>query len=92
MSFYDFQKPRIFGVMNQILWDNGTQLFTTHKTMTDWENWDDWDPYGVHGGAVGWGTVLQAGRSGVQFPMVSLEFFVDIILPATLQPWGWLSL
>ena len=27
------------------------------------------------GGAVGWGTVLQAGRSRVRFPMVSLDFF-----------------
>jgi len=24
--------------------------------------------------------------------MVSLEFFIDIILPAALFPWGWLSL
>jgi len=31
--------------------------------------------YGVRGGAVGWGTALQAGRSRVQFPMVSLDFF-----------------
>jgi len=29
---------------------------------------------GVRGGAVGWGTALQAGRSRVRFPMVSLEF------------------
>ena len=34
------------------------------------------------GGAVGWGTALQTGRSRVRFPMASLEFFIDIILPA----------
>jgi len=40
------------------------------------------------GGAVGSGTALQAGRSRVRFPMLSLESF----LPAVLWPWGWLSL
>jgi hypothetical protein len=35
--------------------------------------------------AVGWGTALQAGRSRVRFPMVSLESFLDIILPAALR-------
>ena len=33
------------------------------------------------GVAVGWGTALQFGRSRVRFPMVSLEFFIDTILP-----------
>jgi len=47
---------------------------------------------GARGGAVGWGTALQVGRSRVLFPMVSLDFFIDIILPAALWPWGRLSL
>jgi hypothetical protein len=38
------------------------------------------------------GTALQVGRSRVRFPMVSLEFFIDIILPAALWPLGCLSL
>jgi hypothetical protein len=28
----------------------------------------------------------------VQFPKVLLEFFINIILPATLWSWGWLNL
>ena len=42
----------------------------------------------TRGSAVGWGTALQAGRSRVRFLMVSLEFFIDIILPAALWPRG----
>jgi len=38
------------------------------------------------------GTTLQTGRSRVQFPMVSLEFVSDIILPFALWPWFRLSL
>jgi len=41
---------------------------------------------GPRGGAVRWGAALQAGRPRVRFPMVSLEFFIDIILPAALCP------
>jgi hypothetical protein len=40
----------------------------------------------------GWGTALQTGRSRDRFPMVSLDFFIDIILPVALWPWGRLSL
>jgi hypothetical protein len=43
-------------------------------------------------GAVGWGTALQTGRPWVRLPMVSLEFFIDLILLAALRPWHLLSL
>ena len=36
----------------------------------------------AHSSTVSWGTALQAGRSWVQFPMVSVGFFIDIILLA----------
>ena len=47
--------------------------------------------YYPRGGAVGWGTALQAGRPRFRFTVVSLEFFIDIILPAALWPRGWLT-
>jgi len=31
---------------------------------------------------------LQVGSLRVRFPMVSLEFFIEIFLPANLWPWG----
>jgi hypothetical protein len=47
---------------------------------------------GARVGAVGWGSALQIGRSRVRSPILSLEFFIDITLPAALWPWGWHSL
>jgi len=39
-----------------------------------------------------WRHYATSRRSQVWFPMVSLEFFIDIILVAALWPWGRLSL
>jgi hypothetical protein len=49
-------------------------LFIGHKLGARWRS--------------GKGTTLQSGRSRVRFPMVSLEFFIDIILPVALWPCG----
>jgi hypothetical protein len=46
---------------------------------------------GARGDAVGWGTALQAGRSRVRIPVVSVGFFIDLILPIGLWPWGRIS-
>jgi hypothetical protein len=47
---------------------------------------------GARGSVVGWGTMLQTGRSRVRFPVRSLDFLINIIPPAALWPWGRLSL
>jgi len=47
---------------------------------------------GARGGAVDSGTAVQAGRSRVRFPMVSMEFSLTPFFPAALWPWSRLSL
>jgi hypothetical protein len=42
------------------------------------------DSTGARGSVVGSDTVLQAGMPRIRFPMRSLDFTVDLILPAAL--------
>jgi hypothetical protein len=46
---------------------------------------------GVCGSVVGWGTMLQIGRSQVRFPVRSLVCSFDLNLPASIWPRGRLS-
>jgi hypothetical protein len=46
---------------------------------------------GARGSVVGWGTMLQAGRSPVRV-QDEVVFSIYLILPAALWPWGLLSL
>jgi hypothetical protein len=72
-----------FGISDWLLILSIVIISTFHKEL-----WGG----GASVGAVGRGTALQAGRSRVRFPMVSLDFFIDIFLPAALWSWVWLSL
>jgi hypothetical protein len=47
-----------------------------------------WSGMGAPCSVVGLGSMLQAGRSRIRFPVRSLDFTIDLILPAALWPLG----
>jgi hypothetical protein len=58
---------------------------TRQHLLVGWEPYTMWK-YEARGSVVGWGTILQAGRSRVQFPMRLLDFSIHLILPAAHGP------
>jgi hypothetical protein len=68
------------------------QLNSQLKYFCDISNLGSTLTTGVRGSTVVEALWYKPERSRDRFPMVPLEFFIDIILPATLWPWGWLSL
>ena len=63
-----------------LLWDEAVKLWVPKKKKKGGRH--------AAGCAVVWSTAVQAWRSRVRFPMVSLEFFIDVILPVALWPWS----
>ena len=66
-----------------ILLRDGKLISVQYSPVIFRVNYSSW---GARSEPVGWGTVLQAGRSWVRFPLVSLEFFIKLIFPAALWP------
>jgi hypothetical protein len=52
---------------------------------------EDHVKHGTCGNIVDWGTILQAWRSLVRFLLKPLNFFIGLIFPIALWPWGSLS-
>ena len=69
-----------------------TVLKTTLCLLTSYNTFFSCVPEQLGSGAVGWGAALQAGRWQVRFSIMSLEFFIEINLPAALWLCSRLSL
>ena len=85
-SFYDARSTRHQDYSQNILFFLHERVFTMGAPDIIYEFYNY--HVGARGSAVGWGTALQAGRSWVRFPIMSLEFFIDIILPGRTMPPG----
>jgi len=104
LSFHDPEdyvlKPRQLETLNTVLWNTTPctfqkpvrENFKCHgkimmkfKKMTQASSLE----IGIYAGYIS--QALQVGRSVVRSPMVSLEFFIDIIHPAAIWFWGRLS-
>ena len=69
---------------------SGTVSFPTSPAPKRWSHTSDRQKFLKT--AVIYCAALQIGRSPVRSQLVSLEFFIEIILPIALWPWGRLGL
>jgi hypothetical protein len=84
-SHWDTDKLISFGGPSSIYIPEATSSTRTYLSVYLCTN-------GARGSVVGWGTMPQGGPSRVRFPIKLLDFSIDLILPASLWPWGRLSL
>jgi hypothetical protein len=95
-----FSDDILLGVIYQVETDAlcGYHVCTSvkYELLNNWTNCLQirygWVLLGARGSIVGWGTMLQTGRSRVGFPMRSLDFSIDLIFPAAIWPCSRLSL
>jgi hypothetical protein len=64
-----------------------TVIYLLRLVVTELNKLQAYRPFGARGGAVGWGSALQAGRSRIRFPMVSLEFFIGPAVDSRWHKW-----
>jgi len=79
---------KIFIVFCTVVFLYTFHTFILYMSVTYCTSYCNFDKLQIHV----WGTMLWVGRLRVRFPMVSLEFFIELILPAALWPWDQLSL
>jgi hypothetical protein len=97
MYYYRFFPHRVWYARTNIIGSRTSFVIASVRSSVHWNIFFTWYSHHIfRGGGPRWNSgatnVLQIGRSLVRFQIVSLEFFIDVILPIALWPWCRLSL